>query len=97
MEKQPCVYVLASKRNGTLYTGVTGNIVRRVWEHRSGAVAGFTRDYGVHRLVYYEMHGTMEAAITREKQIKAWKRAWKLELIERSDPQWHDLYDEICR
>ena len=77
MEKAPFVYVMASKRNGTLYTGVTSDLVKRVWEHREGLGAGFTRRYGVKRLVYFEAHGDMYAAITREKQIKEWRRAWK--------------------
>jgi putative endonuclease len=95
-EKRPCVYILASKRNGTLYVGVTSNIVRRVWEHRSEAVSGFTRQYKVYVLVFAEFHETMESAILREKQIKRWKRGWKLELIERDNPQWHDLYDALA-
>jgi putative endonuclease len=92
--KQPCVYILASKRNGTLYVGVTNDVVRRAWEHRNDVIEGFTRAYGVHRLVYAEFHSTMLDAITREKRIKHWRRAWKLELIERDNPTWHDLYDE---
>jgi putative endonuclease len=95
MERQPAVYILASKRNGTLYVGVTSDLIKRVWEHRSDVVPGFTRDYGVHTLVYYELHGTMYAAITREKQLKKWNRAWKLELIERSNPEWTDLWEQI--
>ena len=94
-EKRPCVYILASKRNGTLYTGVTSDIARRAWQHRSNAVGGFVRDYGVHRLVFVEFHQTMTDAILREKHIKKWRRAWKLELIERHNPQWRDLYDEL--
>ena len=92
--KQPCVYILASKRNGTLYVGVTGDVVRRVWQHRTGEIDGFTREYHVHRLVYAEFHDTMEAAILREKRVKKWRRAWKLALIERDNPMWRDLYDE---
>jgi len=92
--RRPCVYILASKRNGTLYIGVTSNIVRRAWEHRSNAVGGFVRDYGVVRLVLVEFHETMADAILREKRLKKWRRAWKLELIERHNPQWRDLYDE---
>ena len=97
MEMCPCVYILASKRNGTLYTGVTSNLVQRIWQHKQGQVAGFTRKYGVHRLVYYEVHEAMSAAIAREKQIKEWQRAWKIELIETANPEWSDLYDDICR
>lgn len=94
-DKQPCVYILASKRNGTLYVGVTSDLARRVSDHRSGAVAGFTRDYGVRTLVFAEFHETMEGAILREKRIKKWRRAWKLELIERHNPQWRDVSDEL--
>ena len=94
-EKQPAIYILASGRNGTLYVGVTGNIVKRVWEHKNGAVEGFTDKYNVHKLVYIEVHGEMIEAITREKQIKAWKRNWKLKLIETANPEWRDLYKDI--
>lgn len=93
--KQPVVYIMASRRNGTLYTGVTSNLVRRVWEHRTDLVEGFTRRYGIHSLVYFEMQGDMPSAIQRETQIKRWNRAWKLELIERSNPEWMDLWPEI--
>lgn len=93
--KQPCVYLMASKRNGTLYIGVTSDLIRRVWEHKQGAVEGFTKKYGVHMLVWFEMHQDMYAAITREKALKEWKRAWKRELIERGNPTWRDLYDEL--
>ena len=93
--KRPCVYILASRRNGTLYVGVTADIVSRVWDHRSGAVDGFTKTYGVHLLVYVEFHEAMAEAILREKQIKKWRRAWKIELIERGNPQWRDLYDDM--
>jgi len=93
--KQPCVYILASERNGTLYIGVSGDLARRMWEHRHAQVKGFTHKHGVHRLVYAESHGTMEAAIVREKQIKKWNRAWKIELIEKDNPQWLDLYDQL--
>jgi len=92
-----CVYILASKRNGTLYVGTTNNIVRRVWEHKSDAVDGFTKQYGVHRLVYAEFHKTMPLAILREKQIKKWRRAWKIEIIEQTNPEWRDLYEEMLR
>jgi len=94
-EWRPCVYILASRRNGTLYVGVTSNLARRVWEHRTDAVAGFTKRYGVHTLVFVEFHDTMNAAIVREKQVKRWKRAWKLELIERDNPMWRDLYADL--
>jgi len=95
MQKRPCVYILASKRNGTLYTGVTNDLVRRISQHRSNAVPGFVQDYRVYRLVFAEFHETMADAILREKQIKKWRRAWKLELIESHNPQWRDLYDEL--
>ena len=95
--KRPCVYILASKPNGTLYVGVTGDILHRIWEHRSASVEGFTKTYGVYLLVHVEFYDTMPEAIRREKQIKKWRRAWKLELIEASNPQWGDLYDEILR
>ena len=95
MTRQPAVYILASRRNGTLYIGVTSDLVKRVWEHKNDLVAGFTRDHGVHCLVYFELHGDMVAAITREKQLKKWRRAWKLELIENRNADWRDLYAEI--
>lgn len=93
--KLPCVYILASRRNGTLYVGVTSDLVKRVWEHKNDLADGFTKDYGVHMLVWYESHPTMESAITREKNIKAWKRLWKLDLIEKMNPSWDDLYAQI--
>ncbi|OGS98152.1 MAG: GIY-YIG nuclease [Gallionellales bacterium RIFCSPLOWO2_12_FULL_59_22] len=95
MPKQPCVYMLASQRNGTLYVGVTSDLVKRIWEHKNDTIDGFTKEYGVHVLVYYELHGDMLAAITREKQIKKWNRAWKIELIESANPEWRDLWEEI--
>ena len=91
----PCVYILSSKRNGTLYIGVTSDLVQRVWQHKNDLVDGFTKRYGVHNLVWYEVHDTMESAITREKALKKWHRAWKLRLIEESNPSWRDLYSEI--
>jgi putative endonuclease len=95
--KSPCVYILASERNGTIYVGVTSDVVRRAWEHKTDAMEGFTRKYGVHMLVYYEQHSTMPDAILREKQLKRWKRVWKMELIERFNPTWRDLYEDILR
>jgi putative endonuclease len=86
------VYILASARNGTLYIGVTSDLVQRVWQHREKFVDGFTREYDVSRLVWYEVHDDVEAAITREKQIKKWKRAWKIGMIEKENPYWNDLY-----
>ncbi len=89
------VYMLASKRNGTLYIGVTNDLVRRVWEHRNDIIAGFTKKYGVHLLTRYEAHEDASAAILREKQIKRWNRAWKIRLIEKSNSGWNDLYDDL--
>ena len=97
MERQPCVYMLASKRNGTLYIGVTGDLVKRVYLHKQKQISGFTEKYGVDQLVYFEFLDTMQAAITREKQLKEWKRAWKVRLIEEMNPDWSDLYDSSCR
>ncbi len=93
--KQPCVYLLTSRRNGTLYVGVTSDLVKRVWEHKNHVVEGFTKRYDVDRLVWYEPHETMESAICREKAIKEWKRAWKLALIEKTNPEWVDLYEGL--
>jgi len=93
--KQPCVYILASKRNGALYLGVTSNLRQRVWHHKNDLVDGFTKRYQVYMLVWYELHGTMQSAIPREKAIKEWKRAWKLELIEKTNPQWWDLSKDL--
>jgi putative endonuclease len=95
MVKQPSVYILASKRNGTLYVGVTSDLVKRIWEHKNDVVEGFTKKYLVHMLVWYELHDSMESAIAREKSLKEWKRAWKLRLIETDNPDWQDLYDAI--
>jgi putative endonuclease len=92
---QPCVYILASQRNGTLYIGVTSDVIKRIWEHQSDLVEGFTKQYQVHTLVWYEVHESMENAITREKQLKEWKRQWKVDLIEKSNPYWNDLYPTI--
>jgi len=93
--KRPCVYLLASKRHGTLYVGVTSNLVQRAWQHKEGVVEGFTSKYGVKTLVWYELHPTMESAITREKQIKAGNRNKKIQLIEAMNPDWRDLYTDI--
>ncbi len=95
MNKQPAVYILASKRNGTLYVGVTSDLVKRIWEHRNNMVEGFSERYNLHQLVWYEVHESMESAIIREKRLKEWKRAWKLKLIESKNPNWLDLYDTI--
>jgi putative endonuclease len=93
--KQPAIYILASKRNGTLYTGVTSDLVKRVWQHKNDLADGFTQQYLVHMLVYYELADEMTAAITREKQIKGGPRAKKLAMIESMNPGWRDLYDDI--
>jgi putative endonuclease len=93
--KQPCVYMLASTRNGTLYIGVTSDLVRRVYDHKNGSVEGFTKRYGVHTLVWYESHESMESAITREKRMKKWNRDWKIRLLEELNPDWKDLYPSI--
>jgi putative endonuclease len=92
---QPCVYLLASKRNGTLYVGVTSDLVQRIWQHRTDRIDGFTKHYSVHLLVYFEFHACMLEAIVREKLVKRWRRQWKLELIERANPDWLDLYPTI--
>ena len=94
---QPAVYILASRRNGTLYVGVTSDLVKRVWEHKNDVTEGFTKKYRVHHLVYFELHGDMVGAIMREKRIKKWNRAWKLALIEKGNPKWRDLYREISQ
>ena len=94
-EKQPAVYMLASDRNGTLYIGVTSDLVRRVWQHKQHVVPGFTAEYGVHRLVWYEMHASMEAAILREKRLKKWERVWKIRLIRERNPDWRDLWPQL--
>jgi putative endonuclease len=93
----PCVYILASRRNGTLYVGVTSDLTRRVWEHKQDLVAGFTKRYQVHTLVWFELHESMAAALQREKAIKEWRRAWKLDLIEADNPEWCDLYEDLTR
>jgi putative endonuclease len=93
--KQPAVYILASRRNGTLYTGVTSDLLRRIWEHRNDLVEGFTKRYGVHSLAYFELHDDMPEAICREKQIKKWNRAWKIKLIEKTNPLWRDLWPSL--
>ena len=95
MSKQPCVYILASQPNGTLYTGVTSNLVQRVYQHRTNAVDGFTKQHKVHDLVWYEIHEIMESAIRREKQIKNWSRKAKINLIEKNNPAWRDLWLEL--
>lgn len=92
---QAYVYLLASQKNGTLFTGVTSDLIKRVWQHKNDVVDGFSKKYNIHLLVWYEVHDEIGSAIVREKQIKEWKRLWKLELIEKSNPTWKDLYSEI--
>ena len=89
------VYILASQRNGTLYVGITNNLIKRVWEHKNKKFDGFTKKYEIHQLVYYEIHENPESAIRREKQIKKWNRLWKLKIIEAKNPEWKDLYKDI--
>ncbi|HXD35776.1 MAG TPA: GIY-YIG nuclease family protein [Rhodanobacter sp.] len=93
--RQPCVYMLVSKKNGVLYIGVTSDLVKRVWQHKNDVVAGYTHRYGVHTLVWYELHPTMESAILREKMLKRWKRDWKMRLINEGNAEWRDLYPTI--
>lgn len=95
-EKQFAVYIVASQRNGTLYTGMTSNLPQRIWQHKNHVAHGFTNDHNVTLLVWFEIHASAEAAITREKQIKKWDRQWKLDLIEQDNPDWRDLYPEIA-
>lgn len=95
MDKVFCVYILASGRNGTLYVGVTSDLAGRIYTHKEDLVAGFTQRYGVHTLVWFEVHGSAESAILREKQLKKWNRAWKLRLIEETNPTWADLYPTL--
>lgn len=95
MSKPGYVYILASKKNGTLYIGVTSDLLKRVWQHREESTKGFTSRYGVKLLVFYEVHDSIDLAIVREKAMKKWRRAWKIELIESSNPHWRDLYPDI--
>ena len=95
MEKQPCVYLMASNRNGTLYVGVTSNLVQRAWQHRERVAGGFSDRYSVTRLVWYELHSSMESAITWEKRIKKWNRAWKVRMIDEANPSWRDLWADV--
>ncbi len=97
MVKQFYVYILASKRNGTLYTGVTSNLIQRIWRHKQNTIEGFTKKYNIKTLVYFEAHPTAENAINREKQIKKWRRSWKIQLIEEKNRLWKDLYETICQ
>jgi len=95
MSKTYFVYIMASRRNGTLYIGVTNDLLRRVWEHREGIVPGFTKKYGVKMFVHFEMFGEITLAIRRETRLKKWKRSWKIGLIEETNPEWRDLYQDI--
>lgn len=95
MKKQPAVYILASGYNGTLYIGVTSNLIQRIWQHKNDLVEGFTEKYGVHSLVYYELCDQMLTAIEREKQLKKWNRQWKIQLIEKANPTWKDLWESL--
>jgi putative endonuclease len=95
MERDPAVYIVASGFHGTIYTGVTSNLLQRVYQHREGTLGGFTAEHGCKRLVWFEMHGTMEAAIVREKRVKKWRREWKMALIEEGNPTWRDLAEDF--
>ena len=95
MHRKPCVYILASKQNGTLYIGVTSDLPKRIWVHKTKVVKGFARKYGVDKLVWYELHDSIMSAIQREKAIKKWKRSWKLKIIEEMNPHWRDLYEDL--
>lgn len=96
MDRQYFIYIVASKRNGTLYTGVTSDLSKRVWEHKNGVVEGFTKTHKIGLLVYFEAYKDIQEAIRREKRLKRWNRKWKLDLIEEFNPDWNDLYEEIC-
>ena len=93
--KQAFIYIIASKKNGTIYIGVTNNLITRVWQHKSDIIKGFSKKYKTHQLVYFEQHSNIQSAIEREKQIKKWKRKWKLQLIEKLNPLWKDLYTDV--
>ena len=96
MTKGGFVYIMASRRNGTIYIGVTSDLPKRVWQHREGVIEGFTKKYGCKMLVWFERHDDIEGAIRREKQMKEWKRSWKLREIEKMNPDWDDLFESIC-
>ena len=95
MERQPCVYMITNHRNGTLYIGVTSDLPKRIWQHKNKVVDGFSQEFNLDRLVWYEVHETMISAIQREKAVKYWKRYWKLKAIEEMNPDWRDLFEEI--
>ena len=94
-EKQPCVYLIANQPYGTIYVGVTSNLKQRIWQHREKLIDGFTKKYLIDKMVWYELHESMEEAINREKKIKNWRRDWKVNLINRFNPDWHDLYEGL--
>ena len=93
--RQYYVYILANKRNGTLYIGITNNLTKRIYEHKNNLIEGFTKKYNIHNLVYYEITNDIRSALAREKRLKKWKRRWKFELIEKSNPKWEDLYNDL--
>ena len=93
---QPCVYMMSNQRNGTLYIGVTSDLIKRGWQHKNDVADGFTKKYNLHTLVWYEPHATIESAITREKALKYWRRIWKIRIIEQMNPEWQDLYAELA-
>lgn len=95
LDKQYYVYIICNKRNGTLYTGITSDLIKRIWQHKQGFVEGFSRQYGLKRLVYFEVFNDVKEAILKEKRIKKWNRQWKINLIEKSNPTWNDLYDGL--
>ncbi|MDQ6953755.1 MAG: GIY-YIG nuclease family protein [Mariprofundaceae bacterium] len=95
MTKNPCVYILASAKNGVLYIGVTSQLIQRIWQHKNSQMKGFTEKYHIHILVYYEQYQTMDLAMRREKKLKTWKRQWKINLIEKKNPDWQDLWESI--
>jgi putative endonuclease len=95
-DRQYCVYILTTRKNTVLYTGVTSDLLKRIYEHKEDVIEGFTKRYSVHKLVHYEVYNDVQEAIKREKNIKKWNRDWKIELIEKNNPEWRDLYDDIC-
>ena len=97
MEKLFCVYIITNKKNGTLYVGVTSDLPKRIWQHKNKVVDGFSKKYNLDKLVYYEVHSGPKEAIKREKRLKFWQRKWKIDLIRKSNPNWEDLYSEICK
>jgi putative endonuclease len=96
MDRQPCVYIITNQRNGTLYVGVTSDLPKRIWQHKNHVVEGFSQRYRLNKLIWYETHNNMKSAICREKAIKKWSRRWKLMIIEDMNPEWRDLYKDVC-